>query len=53
MYSAPHLSSSASHSQIATVFTQVDLLNTQARVITVGVEAANLGNVDTVPCKIS
>lgn len=44
---ASHLSSSASHSQIATIFTQVDLLNTQPWVIAVRVETANLANVHT------
>lgn len=42
-----HLSSGASHSQIATVFTKVDLLNTQPWVITVRVKTANLGNMYT------
>ena len=39
-----HLSSCASHSQIAAVFTEVDLLNAQPRVVAVGVETADLDN---------
>lgn len=39
-----YLSSCASHRQIAAVFTEVDLLNAQPRVITVRVKTANLND---------
>lgn len=39
-----HLSSCASYNQITTVFTEVDLLNAEPRVVTVRVKTANLDN---------
>lgn len=39
-----YLSSCASHRQIAAVFTEVDLLNAQPRVITVRVKTADLND---------
>lgn len=41
---SPHLSSSTSHRQVPTVFTEVDFLNAQPWVITVWVKTANLDN---------
>ena len=41
---SPYLSSSASHCQIPTVFTEVDLLDAQPWVITVWVKGTNLDN---------
>lgn len=44
IYMSFHLSSCASNDQISAVFTEVDLLNAEPRVVTVRVKTANLHN---------